>query len=153
MMTDKRASFRDLLLAALFGGVVASAVVGLALTRRQDAPSRHAWKEQSVAELLGPVDAQLRRTRRAFERGDRETLKAGNEAIRDLLLARSHLVPPELRADADALVEHYDQWLATYEQQRVEEGPAGPIDIAFPTEAGRRFSDTYRRCMSELYGR
>ena len=151
-MADQRASFRDLLLAALFGGAVASAVVGLMLARHQDALSQRAWKEQSVAELLGPVDAQLRHTRRAFERGDRETLEAGNEAVRDLLLTRSHLVPPELRPDADALVEHYDQWLATYEQQRREDGPVGPIDIAFPTEAGRRFSDTYRRYMSELYG-
>lgn len=132
---------------------MASAVVGLLLTHRQDAPSQRGWKEQSVAELLGPVDAQLRHTRRAFERGDRETLKAGNEAVRDLLLTRSHLVPPELRPDADALVEHYDLWLATYENQRGEEGPAGPIDIAFPMEAGRRFSDTYRRYMSELYTR
>lgn len=150
-MTHPRGSFRELLLAALLGGAVASAVVGLVLTRR-DGPSPRAWKEQSVAELLGPVDAQLRHTRRAFERDDRETLRAGNEAIRGLLLLRSHLIPPELRADADALVEHYDLWLATYAEQRGDAGPVGPIDIAFPTEAGRRFSDTFQRYVSELYG-
>lgn len=145
---DQRACIRSLLVTAFLGATVASAVV--LLTR--DAPSHRAWKEQSVAELLGPIDAQLRHTRRAFERGDRDTLKAGNEAVRDLLLTRNHLVPPELRPDADALVEHYDLWLATYERRRGEAGPDGPIDIAFPTEAGRRFSDTYRRYMSELYG-
>ena len=151
MMAQQRVSFGDLFLAALVGGAVASAVMGVALSGR-DEPAQRAWKAQSLAEVLGPVDAQLRRTRRGFERGDRETLHEANEAIRDLLLTRSHLVPPELRADADALVEHYDQWLAMYEKQRAEDGPAGPIDIAFPSDAARRFGDAYRRHMSELYG-
>ncbi len=101
-------------LVGTLGAGIASAVIKKRFdTELKVWGSRRDWKERAVAELLGPVDLQLKRTRRAFESWKGENLyleasvvRAGNLAIRDLLLAKPHLIPPALRDRASELVVH-----------------------------------------------
>ena len=131
-------SISDLFLAALISGGVVSLVLGFALRllfdRRLERAteeiksefaeralvyrSTREWREESVAELLGPVYMQLDRSRRAFHRWRERNvyietviMKEGNTAVRDLLLQKGHLIPPPLLEHAGKLVEHYDRWL------------------------------------------
>ena len=131
------------------------------------ATSQRQWKERAIADLLGPVYMQLDRTRRAFDRWTTQNLfleakviREGNLAIRDLLLQKGHLIPPELLEDAGKLVEHYDRWLEEYEKQRLAERPdldapftfVGPQGFPFPQEADRRFRAAFKSLWVELYG-
>jgi hypothetical protein len=128
--------------------------------------SQRAWKERSVAELLGPMNMQFDRTKRAFDRWQDQNLylevkviKIGNETIRDLLLTKGHLIPPELLNDAGKLIEHYDVWLEVFERLRGGKEPdlkskftfAGPEGFPFPTEAETRFKAKYHEYWSQLY--
>jgi putative intracellular protease/amidase len=110
--------FIKLLLAGILSGTVISSVVGLLLYRRttkiaEDIKSEYAksmtifessrsWKEKSVALLLGPLYMQFDRTQRAFDRWqdknlylEAKVIREGNLTIRDLLLSKSDLIPPE----------------------------------------------------------
>ncbi len=129
--------------------------------------STRAWREQMLFELLGPVCMQLDRTKRAFHRWNGKNLgleskviREGNLTIRDLLLAKGHLIPPELQEDAAQLIEHYDAWLLKFDEVRAdssdESGPAfvfvGPDGYPFPHNAEAKFKHEFRVVQSELYG-
>src|SRR4051812_39232301 len=77
-------------LAGVTSGSVMAAVLGFVLSRRTEVVKREveiqferlndtfrsqrAWKEKSVAELLGPVCIQLERTKRAYARWSNKNL-------------------------------------------------------------------------------
>ena len=171
------------LIAGIVSGSVISAVLGLFFHRRTArieeevraqfqksldvSRSRREWKEQSLSELLGPVYMQLDRTERAFSRWTSKNLyleakiiREGNLTIRDLLLKKGYLIPPELLDDAGRLVEHYDRWLEEFEKQRLSENPdlnapftfVGPTGYPFPGDAAQRFQEVFSRLWNELYG-
>jgi hypothetical protein len=164
--------FGELVAAALISGAFVSAVAGVLFTgyvtrTAEEIRSQRSWKEHSVAELLGPLNIQFDRTKRAFERWEKQNLyleakvvKVGNETIRDLLLSKGHLIPPELLDDAGKLVEHYDVWLEIFERKRAGESPdlkstfvfAGPEGYLFPRDAEMRFRQAYHKHWNELYG-
>jgi hypothetical protein len=128
--------------------------------------SERAWKEKAVAELLGPMIIQLDRTRRAFERYDRKNryleakvLREGNLTVKDLLLSKAHLIPPDLLDDAGRFVEHYDRWLEKFDELREAKRPkldepfvfVGPDGYPFPHDAEERFKQRYLGLWAELY--
>lgn len=129
--------------------------------------SSRARKEQILAELLSPVVMQLDRTEQAFKRWHSQNLyleakiiKEGNLFIHDLLLAKPHLIPPDLVADAQRLVTHYDRWLEEYDRLRAGPEPdlsetfvfVGPKGYPFPRSSAQRFKDKYEQWQQELYG-
>ena len=80
-----------------------------------------------------------------------EVIREGNLAIRDLLLTKGYLIPPELLNDAGMLVEHYDRWLEEFEKKRSSEEPdldsafvfVGPQGFRFPSESEAKFKDKF----------
>ena len=179
MAQESTNSFMSLLLAGLLSGGVIATALSLATSRYQarteetiraefaELSSQRLWKERSVSELLGPMRMQFGRTARAFARYDStniyleaKILRDGNMAIRDLLLANGHLIPPELLDDADRLIEHYDVWLEEFERVRGGSEPdlqatfvyAGPKGFRFPGDAEDRFRDALLEYWTELYG-
>jgi hypothetical protein len=179
--------FAGVTLAGFLGSGIATAIVGAilgaVLQRRNkvveaeikshfDAKfkvfeSTRTWKQQALYELFGPLQMQFVRTRRAFDRWNGQDLylegsviRNGNMTIRDLLLSKGHLIPPELMKDANDLVEHYDAWLEEFERVRGEAGGnlsiafvfAGPQGYPFPGAAEERFKSTFKRLQIELYG-
>ncbi len=182
-MNEEMKSFKQLLFAGLLSGSVIAAVLGFLLneqtTRVQEDVrsqfktafelfrSQHDWKKQSLAELLGPVNMQLRRTKLAFMRWDELNLylemtiiAKGNETVRDLLLTKGHLIPPELMDCASRLIEHYDVWIEKFERERKTQKPdletkfifAGPDGYPFPRECELKFRDKYQELWNEVYG-
>ena len=105
-------SFSQLLITAILSSAVISTIIGVMFqgykTRAEArARSQYSWKEQSVTDLLAPLNMQFDRTEKAFKRWKEKNLylemkvvKVGNETIRDLLLLKGHLIPPDLRAAA-----------------------------------------------------
>jgi hypothetical protein len=85
-------------------------------------------------------------------------VRTGNLAIRDLLLAKPHLIPPDLRDHANTLVVHYDVWLEEFDRWRGDatgDQPAfvfaGPKGFPFPREAEARFSAAFEGTWRDLY--
>jgi hypothetical protein len=175
--------FIKLLLAGILSGTVISSVMSLLLYRRttkivEDIKSEYAksmtifessrtWKEKSVSQLLGPLYMQFDRTRRAFDRWraknlflEAKVIREGNLTIRNLLLDKSDLIPPELLGDAGRLVEHYDRWLEEFEQVRSNEKPdlgtpfvfVGTQGFPFPSDAETKFRNAFTKLWAELYG-
>jgi hypothetical protein len=173
----------NLIVASLLSSSVAAAIVGMLFLRRNKRiegeiqtefaralkvfESERSWKQQALFELFGPLQMQFERTHRAFDRWTKKDLyleshvvREGNKTIRDLLLAKGHLIPPELMNDAVRLVEHYDAWLQKFDEVRGEAGTqttedfvfVGPDGYPFPSDAEENFKKTYRRLQSELYG-
>ena len=129
--------------------------------------SKRSWKQQALFELLGPLQMQFERTKRAFDRWDRKNLyleakvvREGNQIIRDLLLTKGHLTPPHLMEDARRLVEHYDAWLEAFDRVRGETSTSsntafvfvGPDGYPFPSTAEVHFKAEFRKLQGELYG-
>jgi len=173
----------EAIITGVFSGSVVATVVGAILARRTKrieqqirtefderldvSRSTRLWKEHSVAELLGPVFLQFERTGRAFRRLvpnsvylEAKILKDANTVIRDLLLQKTHLIPPELLDDAAKLIEHYDRWLEEFEAVRGGSEPAldqpfvfvGPKGFPFPADSEKRFKDKFQAFWRELYG-
>ncbi len=162
----------QLVLAALLSGAVASSIIGVTFHRyvtriEQEIKSQRTWKEQSVSSLLGPVNMQLDRTKRAYDRWNSKNLyleakviKEGNQTVRNLLLTKGHLIPPELLEDAGRLIEHYDVWLEKFEKQRLTDKPdldspftfVAPEGYPFPWESADSFKKKFRVYWEELYG-
>lgn len=167
------------ILAAVVSGSVIATVLGVLLQRRTEEikseyartqavfQSTRTWKEHAVSELLGPMYIQFDRTRRAFDRWgelnlflEAKVIFVGNITIRDLLLTKAHLIPPDLREDAGKLIEHYDRWLEEFEKLRGSKDPdlatpftfAGPEGFPFPSEAEERFKVAFSNFWRELYG-
>jgi hypothetical protein len=124
--------------------------------------SSREWKEQSVSELLGPMYMQFERTKRAVDRWkdknlylEGEIIRKGNTEIRDLLLRKAHLIPPELLHHAGSLVDHYDLWLEEFNKQRVEaKGDAvGRFVFVynFPKESEKAFREAFLKYWNDLY--
>lgn len=176
-------NFFNLMLAGLLSGAVISAVLGVVFLRRTKQieaeiksqydrnltifQSNRFWKEQSVSELLGPINIQLERTFRAFRRWNNQNLfleakviMQGNMVIRDLLLTKSHLIPSELQEDAGKLIEHYDIWLEEYDRLRNAIKPdletpfvfVGQKGFPFPKDSEQLFKEKYKEMRSDLYG-
>ncbi|GAA4003227.1 hypothetical protein GCM10022408_13440 [Hymenobacter fastidiosus] len=129
--------------------------------------SQYTWREQSLSELLGPINILLSRTEKAFKRlGPHNTfveariLKESNEKIRDLLLQKSHLTPASLSGDALALIEHFDRYLEEFEKLRGGQAPAaeapfvfvGPAGFPFPRQAADNFQAEYQSMWQQVYG-
>ncbi len=162
--------FISVLTSVISAGVV-STFIGILFKRfvtriEAEVKSHRTWKEQSVSELLGPLNMQFDRTKRAFDRWGKQNLfleakvvKVGNEVIRDLLLEKGHLIPPELLEDAGKLVEHYDVWLEKFEKQRKSEAPnldtafvfVGPDGFPFPSESEQKFQNIFKSYWNDLY--
>ncbi len=150
------------------GAGVAAAVIKRHFDRSLDVwRSRRGWQERAVGELLGPVYIQLDRTKRAFDRWDgknlyleAEVVRNGNIAIRDLLLTKSHLIPPDLRDAASDLILHYDVWLEEFDRVKASRA-AGQSDPAFvfvapkgyglPGAADEQFRKKFRELWNGLY--
>ena len=167
---------------ALIGSGLATAVVGTLLLRRNTriaeglksefadrlnrSASRRAYQEKALAELFGPARMQLARIKRAFARWDgrndhleTKILLEGNVFLRDLFLARGHLLPPDLFEDAEKLVEHFDAWLEEYDRVRISKIDAdktfvfaGPQGYPFPKDAERRIVEHMELLQRSLYG-
>lgn len=174
--------FFEVTLGGLLGSSIATAVLGALFLRRNKIveseikaqfdealkvfESKRSWKEQVLFELLGPMMMQFERTRRAFGRWDKKSLyleakvvREGNLAIRDLLLAKGHLIPPYLMAAASSLIEHYDAWLEEFDTVRGGSAPGdaefvfvGPKGYGFPRDAELRFSEEFKKLQHDLYG-
>jgi hypothetical protein len=175
-------NFLGSLLAGVVSGSVISTLLGVFLHRRAKSieaeiksqydrslaifQSTRSWKERAVSELLGPIFIQFDRTERAFDRWQSKNLfleakviMEGNLAIRDVLLMKSHLIPPALREDAGKLVEHYDRWLEEFQKIRSGEKPdldtpfifVGPQGYPFPKASEVRFKQAFNEMWAELY--
>jgi len=169
-MSDS-ASIGQLVASAVISASVVSAVIGLIfkgfVTRVEaEVKPRRTWKEESVGKLLGPLNMQFDRTKRAFACWNTRNLyleakvvRVGNETIRDLLLNKGHLIPPELLEAAGKLIEHYDVWLGKFENQRSSENPdldtkfvfVGPDGFPFPIESEEKFRSKFSAYWKELY--
>lgn len=180
-------SIGDLFLAAVISGAVVSVLLGFAMRLLFDRRLERAteeiknefaernlvyrsgreWQEASVSELLGPMYMQLDRSKRAFNRWKARNvyietviMKEGNTTIRNLLLQKGHLIPPELLDHAGKLVEHYDRWLEEFDAVRGGENPdlgapyvfVGPKGFPFPVEAERAFRAKFDEMWTALYG-
>lgn len=129
--------------------------------------SRYTWQQESLSQLLGPVNMLLSRTEIAFKRLtahntflEAKILKESNEQIRDLLLQRSHLIPATLQEDANQLLAHYDRYLEEFDRVRGGATPAndepfvfvGPKGFPFPRQSADHFQQYYQQLWQELYG-
>lgn len=176
-------NFTTLLLAALVSDTVVALLVAFLLKRRTETltheirtqyeklstefRTRYNWKEKAVVELLAPINMQLNRTERALQRYvagnlylEAKILKEGNEAIRNLLVEKGHLIPASLLPDADKLIEHYDIWLEEFARVRNADKPdldtkfvfVGSKGFPFPRASADKFQATYLQFWRELYG-
>jgi hypothetical protein len=117
------------------------------------------YKEKCLSEVLGPIYLLFERTKLALARQkpnsryiEEEIYKKSNIAIRDILLSKAHLIPPDLLEDAAKLIDHYDHWLETYRQKREVEGStdAYVFTFNFPKDSDKKFKDTFHRFRDEL---
>ena len=175
--------FFEVTLGGLIGSSLATAILGALFLRRNKLveseikalfdesfkvfESKRTWKQQALFELLGPLQMQFERTKRAFDRWNHKNLyleakvvREGNQTIRDLLLTKGHLVPPHLMGDACNLVEHYDAWIEAFDRIRGDNSAdsdtafvfVGPDGYPFPSTAEVNFKAEFRKLQSELYG-
>lgn len=151
-----------------FGAGLVAAWINWRLTAAIDVwRSQRGWEEKAVSELLGPVFIQLDRTKRAFDRWDKnnlylegEVIRSGNLAVRDLLLGKPHLIPVELREAASELVLHYDVWLEEFTRVRALRDAGnlapdyvfvGPRGYGFPKNADEAFRLAFKNYWEDLY--
>ena len=176
-------NFFQVTLGGLIGSSIATAFLGALLLRwskrveaevkshfderRRIFESRRAWNEQVVCELLGPLCIHFARSKSAFDRWkgknlflEAQIVRKVNEAIRDTLLTKGHLIPPHLVSHATALIEHYDVWMEHFDRIRCDANPdsgasfifVGPAGFPFPRDAESEFKDEFQRLRKELYG-
>lgn len=122
-------------------------------------------KQQTLTELLIPMVNQLDRTQQAFNRWTSKNLyleakiiKEGNQIIKDLLISKAHLIPPDLQEDASKLILHYDVWLEEFARVRGGKEPdttqpfvfVGPKGYPFPRVSAQRFIDRMKLLQKEL---
>lgn len=117
------------------------------------------YKRRALEELLGPIMMQLKRSSIAFtsyKANDhyRESIfKQCNEAIRDLLLEKGYLIPPDLQSEAGDFLQHYDGWLQHHHQLReVDKDMDKPFVFThdFPRTAEKAFNKKYMLYRNEL---
>ncbi len=122
-------------------------------------------RERVLEDLLNPVIVELDKTKRALKQWMStriyrfvKEIYEGNLAVRDLLITKADLIPPELRPDAVRLVAHYDAWLEGFERARGAKEPdedqpfefIGVPGYPFPTDAERHFRETYSKYLEEV---
>jgi hypothetical protein len=152
------------LITSTLGGTLGTTIVGLFFLKRQN---EMRWMEQSVTELLGPMAMQFSRSNKAMERWKEEdryletkVVREANHTNLEILLAKGHLIPPDLMESATQLITHYDVWLQKYEQvysvsdekKREKFVFVGPDGYPFPKDAEKRFFDKLRDFRSKVYG-
>jgi hypothetical protein len=171
-------SFKDALLAAVLSGGVIAAVLGL-VTHRHSLRQKSEIEDQFrrlvetresrwalLQEVLGPVNAHLARTRLAFGRWreqnlflEQQIIYESNAEIRRILLAKYHLLTPELRPHAMELVQHFDRWFEEFEKQRRAQTPSdggasfvfvGPQGYPFPRAAEEAFTAALDQTYTQL---
>lgn len=110
-----------------------------------------------VVELLGPLHMHFRSAGAAY----RDYLAEGrsflwanslyrlNSAARLLLLAKGYLLPDDLKADATALIRHYDAWLTLWEDLAERSRPA--LDDAFVFESRISYPRDAEDRLRQLY--
>lgn len=117
------------------------------------------YRRRSLEEVLGPVMMQLKRSKitlHAYKPNDRykeAIFKQCNETIRDILLDKGYLIPPDLLEDAGELLKHYDGWLQHYHQLReLDKNMDTPFVFThdFPHSAEKRFNETYQLYREKL---
>ena len=72
--------------------------------------------------------------------------KECNETIRDLLLQKGFLIPPDLQPSAGDFLLHYDGWLQHYHQIREVEKDMEKSFVFtydFPHDAAKKFQEKY----------
>ena len=168
------------LIGGLLSGSVIAAVLGVLTRKRlltleseiEDRFRKAVEARQSqwalLSEVLGPVCAHLRRTNMAFARWrelnlflEQQIIAESNAEIRRILLQKYHLLTPDLRSPAMALIEHYDMWFEEFERQRRSQKPsagtaafvfAGPQGYPFPRSAEQMFEEALTLVHSKLLG-
>ena len=79
------------------------------------------------------------------------SLRRTNASARELLLAHGWRLPEAHRADAAALLRHYDAWLTLWDghAERLRPAPGDPFvfanEITFPKDSQQRLEALYRR--------
>jgi hypothetical protein len=129
-----------LVIQTVIAAVISGSVVGIALKavidRRfeRDRVNRE-WKERVLAVVLGPLVMHLLRTSALsdlYQKTYKEKTKShfhaqpmreSNKAVRSLILANGHLKPASLLVNAQALIQHYDVWLAGFDAKEAVEKP------------------------------
>ena len=108
-----------------------------------------------MSELLAPLKVHLERSYASFSLWRRqdlfleEIIHDSNLFARDLLTAKSHMIPTDLMSEDSMLVEHYNAWLEEYDRVRPNDvrDPnqpfvfvgIPPINKPFPSEASLKF--------------
>ena len=117
------------------------------------------YKSRALEEVLGPIMMQLKRSSIAlntYKPNDRyreAILKSCNETIRDLILTKGYLIPPDLMPDASEFLKHYDGWLQHYNQLRVVDKnmeASFVFTYDFPHKAEQRFYEKYKKYREDL---
>lgn len=160
------------LIAAVLSGSVVGIIVNWFVQRRLDRErGNRAWMEASLSTLLGPLVMHLIRTdalshlyQSTFRERTRsffhaQLMRESNLAARALLLAYGHLLPASLLTHAQALIKHYDVWLARFDEKAALEKPGaestfdmGFVEVRFPLEARDAFLSEYASLRKALYG-
>ena len=174
-------AFWEVTLGGLIGSGVATTIIGTLLARRnarQVAEVKQlfdermhaftiarAYRQAALYELFGPMKMQFARTRRAMKRWNKRNdhleanvILTSNRAVRDLLLAKGHLIPPDLPEPAEQLIEHYDAWIEKFESERLAGGSTaeftfvGPDGFPFPRKAEAAMLAKADELQAVLYG-
>ena len=107
--------------------------------------------------FLGALKTQLDRSEVAYhayiDSGQTflyaKILKKSNDGIRDLLLSKTHLLPPDLYGNAIALLHHIDVWSVLWEDTFLIRNPSITCvfsfanDVIFPATEVQRIIDYY----------
>jgi len=117
------------------------------------------YKRRALEELLAPIMMQLKRssiTLTTYEANDhyRENIfKQCNETIRNLLLEKGYLIPPDLQSEAGDFLKHYDGWLQHHHQLRKVDKDMDKSFVFthdFPHAAEKAFCQKYAQYRNEL---
>ncbi|MFP5409512.1 MAG: hypothetical protein ACLGG6_00930 [Gammaproteobacteria bacterium] len=159
------------LIAAVLSGSVVGIIVNWFVQRRLDRErGNRAWKEAALSTLLGPLVMHLIRTdalshlyQSTFRERTRsffhaQLMRESNLAARALLLANGHLLPAPLLPHAQSLIQHYDIWLARFDEKQALENPGpesrfdmGFVEVPFPVDARDAFLAEYAALRKALY--
>ena len=157
---NKRTTFGQLVLAGLLSSSFFSATMGLVglkysenikgeikqsvQTSLYDYQTDQEWQRRSLVELFAPLDVNLERSKRAFNRWQGNLrqeelviLQETNVRVRKLILDKYYLIPSGLQKAASTLVEHYDIWLQFYNKPNVNEYDAKFINKKLSEEWGK----------------